>query len=241
MAYYANISTGNYNESTAALYGDLGLFTVDPNITREVHRVFELFENAIWPNYRFKELILSPFYTRNRLVRMINKEIRNAKEGKEAYVILKTNSLVDKSLIMKLYQASKAGVKVKLIIRGICSLIPGVKGLSENIEVISIIDRFLEHARCFVFCNGGEPLYYMSSADWMVRNLDRRIEVTCPIKDPKIKKEIDDYLEIQFSDNVKARKLLPDGSYEYVKPRRKKAVRSQYELYNYYKKKAGNK
>ncbi len=237
--YYANIATGNYNESTAGLYGDLSLFTADQNLTREVHRVFSLFENAIWPNYRFKDLILSPFYTRNRLVRMINKEIKNAKDGKEAYVILKTNSIVDKSLIIKLYQASKAGVKVKLIIRGICSLIPGVKGLSENIEVISIIDRYLEHSRCFVFCNDGDPLYFMSSADWMVRNLDRRIEVSCPIKDPEIKKEIDDYLNIQFSDNVKARRLLPDGSYEYVKTKGSK-VRSQHALHDYYKKKAAN-
>lgn len=239
--YYANIATGNFNESTSALYGDLSLLTIDPSITREVHRVFDLFENAIWPNYRFKELILSPFYTRNRLVRMINKEIKNAKEGKEAYLILKTNSIVDENLISKLYQASKAGVKVKLIIRGICSLIPGVKGLSENIEVISIIDRFLEHARCYVFCNAGDPLYYISSADWMVRNLDRRIEVSCPIKDPEIKKEIDDYLAIQFSDDVKARRLMPDGSYEYVKSTRKKPVRSQYALHEYYKKKANSK
>lgn len=236
--YYANLATGNFNESTAALYGDFSLFTANPEITREVHRVFELFENAIWPNYRFKHLVLSPFYLRNRLVRLINKEIRSAKAGKEAYIYLKINSLVDPSLIDKFYQASKAGVKVKLVIRGICSLVPGVKGKSENIEVISIIDRYLEHARCYIFCNQGDPLYFISSADWMVRNIDRRIEVTCPIYDESIKREIDDVLRIQFSDNLKARRLHSNGEYSIERQPKKKDIRSQYELYEYYKKKS---
>ncbi len=236
--YYAKLGTGNFHEGTAKLYGDLSLMTARKEITSEVHKVFDLFENAIWPNYRFKHLVLSPFYLRNRLVRLINKEIKNAKAGKEAYIILKLNSLVDKNLILKLYQASKAGVKVRLIIRGICSLVPGVKGMSENIEVISIIDRFLEHARCYVFCNDGDPLYFISSADWMVRNLDRRIEVTCPIYAPELKREIDDMLNIQFSDNVKARSLQPDGQYIVVKDDKKKDIRSQYALYEYYKNKS---
>jgi polyphosphate kinase len=239
--YYAKIGTGNFHEGTAKLYGDFSLLTARKDITREIHKVFDLFENAIWPNYRFKHLLLSPFYLRNRLVRLINKEIRNAKAGKEAYITLKLNSLVDKNLILKLYQASRAGVKVRCVIRGICSLIPGVPGMSENIEVVSIIDRFLEHARCYVFCNGGDPLYYISSADWMVRNLDRRIEVTCPIYDPDIKKEIDDMLAIQFSDNVKARYLRPDGAYEVVNDKKKKDIRSQYALYDYYSKKSKHK
>lgn len=236
--YYANVATGNFHESTAALYGDLSLFTANREITKEVHRVFELFENAIWPNYRFKHLVLSPFYLRNRLVRLINKEIRNAKDGKEAYIILKINSLVDPNLINKLYAASKAGVKIKLIIRGICSLVPGVPGKSENIEVISIIDRYLEHARFYVFCNQGDPLYFISSADWMVRNIDRRIEVTCPIYDESIKREIDDVIAIQLSDNVKARRLQADGEYSIEKQPKKKDIRSQYKLYDYYKKKS---
>lgn len=236
--YYANIGTGNFNEKTAALYGDYTLLTADPQITREVKRVFQLFENAIWPNYRFKHLVLSPFYLRNRLVRLINKEIRNAKAGKDAYINLKLNSLVDKALILKLYQASNAGVKIRMVVRGICSLIPGVPGMSENIEVISIIDRFLEHARFYNFCNDGEPLYFISSADWMVRNIDRRIEVTCPIYDKDIQRELDDVFNIQFKDNVKASKLLPSGDYEKVSDKNSKSLRSQYEIYDYFHRKS---
>ncbi len=236
--YYAKVGTGNFHEGTSALYGDLSLMTARKDITSEIHKVFDLFENAIWPNYRFKHLVLSPFYLRNRLIRLINVEIRNAKAGKPAYVTLKLNSLVDNNLINKLYQASKAGVKVRLIIRGICSLVPGIPGLSENIQVISIIDRFLEHARIYVFCNDNDPLYFISSADWMVRNLDRRIEVTCPIYDSSLKKEIDDVLTIQFSDNTKARMLMPDGKYIVDKADKKKDIRSQYVLHEYYKKKS---
>ncbi len=236
--YYAKVGTGNFHEGTSTIYGDLSLMTARKEITSEIHKVFDLFENAIWPNYRFKHLVLSPFYLRNRLIRLINVEIRNAKAGKDAYIILKLNSLVDSNLINKLYQASKAGVKVKLIIRGICSLVPGVEGLSENIKVISIIDRFLEHARIYVFCNGNDPLYFISSADWMVRNLDRRIEVTCPIYESSLKKEIDDILAIQFSDNVKARVLMPDGKYIIDKTNKKKDIRSQYATHEYYKQKS---
>ena len=236
--YYAKIGTGNFHEDTANLYGDFTLLTAKKEITTEVHKVFDLFENAIWPNYRFKHLVLSPFYLRNRLVRLINKEIKNAKTGKEAYINLKLNSLVDQNLIEKLYEASKAGVRVRLVVRGICSLIPGVPGMSENISVVSIVDRFLEHARCYVFCNGGDPLYFISSADWMVRNLDRRIEVTCPIYDTDLQNEIKDVLDIQFSDNVKARTLKPNGDYEVVKDSNKKDIRSQYVLYDYYRRKS---
>ena len=154
---YSILATGNYNESTANLYTDLSLLTANQQITKEVQRVFEVFENAIWPNYRFKHLVLSPFYLRNRLVRLINKEIKNAKEKKPAFINVKVNSLVDPNLIEKLYAASQAGVKIRMIIRSICALVPGVKGLSENIKVISIIDRYLEHARFYSFCNGGNP------------------------------------------------------------------------------------
>lgn len=239
--YYANIGTGNFHEGTSSLYGDLSLFTSRKEITSEIHKVFDIFENAIWPNYRFKHLILSPFYLRNRMVRYINKEIKNAKAGKDAYIILKLNSLVDNNLIAKLYEASGAGVKIKLIVRGICSLVPGIKGMSENISVISIIDRFLEHARIYVFCNSGNPLYYISSADWMVRNLDRRIEVTCPILDNDLKLEINDILDIQFADNVKARVLQSSGEYIVGKDNNKRHIRSQYVLHAYYKNKAEEK
>jgi polyphosphate kinase len=238
MAQYAIVATGNFNENTASLYGDFSLLTADERVTSEVNRVFDLFENAIWPNYRFKHLVLSPFYLRNRLVRLINKEIKNAKFGKESYIHLKFNSLVDTHLIHKLYEASQAGVKIKMIIRGVCALIPGVKGMSENIEVISIVDRYLEHARFYCFCNEGDPLYFISSADWMVRNIDRRIEVTCPIYDNDLKKEIDHLFKLQFSDNLKARKLMPNGEYVSVKPMNKKDIRSQYELFEYHKKKS---
>ncbi len=236
--YYGKVGTGNFHEGTASLYGDLSLLTANPDITIELRRIFGLFENAIWPNYRFKHVVLSPLSFRNRLVRLINKEIKNANEGKSAYIYLKMNSLVDKNLIYKLYEASKAGVQTRLIIRGICSLIPGVKGMSENIQVISIIDRFLEHARCYVFCNNDDPLYFISSADWMVRNLDRRIEVTCPIYDSDLKDELREFLEIEWRDNVKARTLLSSGEYKVVRQDKKEDIRSQYRLHDYYKKKS---
>jgi polyphosphate kinase len=169
------------------------------------------------------------------LVRFINIEIKNAKAGRSAYIHLKMNSIVDTSLIEKLYAASNAGVKVRLVVRGICSLIPGIEGLSENIEVISIIDRYLEHARFYCFCNDGNPLYFISSADWMVRNIDRRIEVTCPIYSKEIIEEIDHTFEVQFSDNVKGRRLQSDGQYKVQKKKGDKRVKSQSELFQHYK------
>lgn len=236
--YYGKVGTGNFHEGTASLYGDLSLLTANPDITKELRRIFGLFENAIWPNYRFKHVVLSPFSFRNRLVRLINKEIKNAKDGKAAYIFLKMNSLVDTNLIFKLYDASKAGVQIRLIIRGICSLVPGVQGMSENIQVISIIDRYLEHARCYVFCNNDDPLYFISSADWMVRNLDRRIEVTCPIYDSDLKDELREFLEIQWRDTTKARTLFPNGEYKVVRQEKKEDIRSQYRLYDHYKRKS---
>ncbi len=238
MVQYAKIGTGNFNESTASMYTDFSLLTTDTRITKEVQKVFDLFEHAIWPNYRFQHLILSPFYLRSKLIRLINKEIKNAKEGKEATIKLKMNSLVDPVLITKLYDASKAGVKIRMVIRGICSLVPEVPGLSENIQVVSVIDRFLEHARFYSFYNDGAPLYFISSADWMVRNIDRRIEVTCPIYDKNIIKEIDNTFEIQFADNVKARRLHADRSYSVDRQEGAKSSRSQYDLHQFYKEKA---
>ena len=234
---YCSIGTGNYNESTANLYSDFSLFTANTSLTNEVARVFKMIEGKIAPYY-YKHLVLSPTNLRNKLVRLINTEKRNALAGKEAYIYLKLNSLVDNDLITKLYQASKAGVKIKLNVRGICSLIPGVKGMSDNIEAISILDKFLEHSRVYVFCNGGKPKYYISSADWMVRNLDRRIEVTCPIYDKDLQKELQDFLEIQNQDNIKARILNAKQNNPYRSKNALKPIRAQFDLYEYYKQKS---
>lgn len=232
---YGYVGTGNFHEGTSGLYTDFSLLTADKRITKEIDKVFEMFEHSIWRNYRFQHLLVSPFYLRNKLVRFINIEIKNAKAGRSAYIHLKMNSIVDTSLIEKLYAASNAGVKVRLVVRGICSLIPGIEGLSENIEVISIIDRYLEHARFYCFCNDGNPLYFISSADWMVRNIDRRIEVTCPIYSKEIIEEIDHTFEVQFSDNVKGRRLQSDGQYKVQKKKGDKRVKSQSELFQHYK------
>lgn len=236
LVNYCSIGTGNYNESTANLYSDFSLFTANTKITIEVSKVFKIIEGKITPYY-FKHLVLSPNNLRNKLVRLINTEKRNALAGKPAYIYLKLNSLVDNDLITKLYQASKAGVKIKLNIRGISSIIAGVEGLSENIEAISILDKFLEHSRIYVFCNNDNPKYYISSADWMVRNLDRRIEVTCPIYDKDIQQEIQDFLDIQFKDNVKARSLDKRLTNKYRELPNDKPIRAQFELYEYYKSK----
>lgn len=232
---YGFISTGNFNESTARVYTDLTLFTSHQEILKEVNKVFDFFE----VNYkvsRYKHLIVSPHYTRSSLVKLINTEIEYAKAGKSAGIRLKLNSLSDFALIDKLYEASRAGVKMKLIVRGICCLVPGVEGMSENIEVISIIDKYLEHPRIFIFENGGEPKVYISSADWMTRNLDYRVEISCPIYDTDIQKELTETFEICWSDNVKARVLSIKQDNAYRKAR-KTALRSQFALYDYYLKK----
>lgn len=231
---YAHIGTGNFHEGTAKVYTDASLITSHEEITKEVEDVFDFFEN----NYKVKEfnhLLVSPYTTRNKFINLINKEIKNAKKGKEAYIILKLNNLMDEELNAKLYQASGVGVKIKLIVRGICSLVPGVKGLSENIEAISIVDRFLEHSRIMVFCNSGKPLYFISSADWMLRNLDKRVEVTTPIYDKGIQKILQDVLDIQLDDNVKSRILGNGHNNDYKKPDPKEPqVRSQVKTYQYF-------
>ncbi|PKO97741.1 MAG: polyphosphate kinase 1, partial [Bacteroidetes bacterium HGW-Bacteroidetes-9] len=183
--YYANVGTGNFNEQTARIYADDSLLTSNPQITEDVNSVFRLFESKYNPP-KFNSLIVAPFHMRNFYIRLINNEIKNAKAGKEAWIILKLNNLVDDKIIRKIYQAGQAGVKVSIICRGTCTMIPGMKDFSENIEVISIVDKFLEHSRVFVFYNGGDEKYYISSADWMVRNLDNRIEVACPVYDKGI-------------------------------------------------------
>jgi polyphosphate kinase len=239
--YYTNVSTGNFNESTAQVYGDDSLLTSNEQIGLEVGQMFRLFETPYSPP-NLKKLIISPYGTRKHFLKLLNIEIRNAKTGREAWCILKMNSLVDEVLVEKLYQASQAGVKIQIICRGICVLRPGVPGLSENIEIISIIDRFLEHSRVFVFANAGQPLFYISSADWMVRNLDHRFELVCPIEDPKLQKELLDMLQIQLADNTKARLLnmLDVDEMNNYRPRHpnEPEVRSQIVIYNYFKRKS---
>jgi polyphosphate kinase len=232
---YAFVGTGNFNEDTARIYTDLALLTTNPKITREVDRVFNFFER----NYslsKYKELFVAPFFMRNRFVNRINFEISNARAGQESWLFFKMNSLVDKKMIKKLYEASQAGVKIRLMIRGICSLIPGVPGLSENIEAISIVDKYLEHGRVFVFCNGGDPLYYIGSADLMTRNLDHRVEVMIPIYDKPLRQQLRDVLEIQWKDNVKSRYL--DASLQNIYRKKKENEwdwRSQKVQYAYFK------
>jgi polyphosphate kinase len=215
---YAHLSTGNYNGFTARIYCDDGLFTADRRITSEVSRLFKSMEkgNRV---YAYRHLLVAPHYMRDRYVELIDKEIANAKQGHVAYIILKMNSLVDPDMILKLYEASVAGVKIRLIVRGICCLLPGVKGLSENIEVTSIIDRFLEHSRVYIFANKGNEKMYLSSADWMTRNLSHRIEVAFPILNADLRREIRDMIEFQLRDNVRGRNMNHPLQNELKKPK----------------------
>lgn len=232
---YGHIGTGNFNEDTARFYGDCTLLTSDKRITGEIAKVFHFYSNNFKIG-KYENLLVSPFIMRKRLVKFINKEIENAEAGKEAYITLKLNSLVDTELVKKLYLASQAGVKIKLIIRSNCSLIPGVKGLSENIEAISIVDKYLEHARILIFCNGGDERIYLSSADWMYRNLDLRNEIAVPIYDKKLREKLKKIIDIQLHDNTKARILdeKQDNKYKVALPGEKK-VRAQDEIYTYFK------
>ena len=234
---YGFISTGNFNESTARIYTDYTLFTAHAAILKELNKVFDFFETTYKIN-KYKHLIVSPHYTRNVFKKLIDQEIANALAGKEAYIKIKMNSLTSYKMVDKLYKASNAGVKIQLIIRGICCLIPGVKGMSENIEAISVVDKFLEHPRVFIFGNLGDPKIYISSADWMTRNLDNRVEVGCPIYDEDVKQEFIDTFEISWADNVKARVFNREQDNAYRKNGNKK-IRSQFALYDYYKAKLG--
>ena len=232
---YGFISTGNFNEDTAQIYTDYTLFTAHEAILKELTKVFDFFETTYKIN-KYKHLIVAPHYTQTVFKALIDKEIANAKAGKEAYIKIKMNSFTSYKMIDKLYEASNAGVKIQLIVRGICCLVPGIKGMSENIEAISVVDKFLEHPRVFIFCDNGNPKVYISSADWMTRNLDYRVEVGCPIYDADIKQELLDTFEISWADNVKARvfSALQDNAY---KQDDKPKVRSQFAMYDYYLKK----
>lgn len=231
---YVHLSTGNYNTVTAKLYTDLGFFTCNEDICSDVSDVFN-FLTGYSQQKEFRKLIVSPLHTRESMLKLIAREISFKKSGKDAHIIMKMNSLVDPAVIAALYEASNAGVKIDLIVRGVCSLIPGIKGLSENIRVISIVGRFLEHSRIFYFHNNGNEEIYLSSADMMQRNLDRRVEVTFPIEDKNLKEEIiNNILHIYLKDNVKARILHPDGSYHFIKPQDGAAKQNSQEwLMNY--------
>ncbi len=234
MVNYASIGTGNFNENTAKIYSDISLLTADKRITNEVATVFHFYLDNLKKG-SYKHLLVSPFSMRRKFLALIEKEIVNAKAGKKAYIHIKLNSLVDETLILRLYKASQAGVKIKLIIRGICSLVPGVKGLSENIEAISVVGRFLEHGRIFIFCNNGDEKYFISSADWMVRNLDFRSEVAVPIYHKELKATLRKIMDIQWADNTKARILDKKQKNDYRITDSKVLLNSHDELYKFIK------
>ncbi|MGB7394990.1 MAG: polyphosphate kinase 1 [Pricia sp.] len=232
---YGFISTGNFNESTARIYTDYTLFTAHEPILKELNKVFDFFETTYKIN-KYKHLVVSPHYTQKFFKKLINSEIENAKAGKEAFIKIKMNSLTSYKMVDKLYEASNAGVKIQLIVRGICCLIPGIKGMSENIEAISVVDKFLEHPRVFIFSNDGDDKIFISSADFMTRNLVNRVEVGCPIYDEDIKQELRDTFEISWNDNVKARIFNKAQNNAYRKNDKPK-LRSQFAMYEYYKEK----
>lgn len=232
---YAYIGTGNFNGETSKIYCDHGIFTAHKKITKELGRVFRVLEGElIIP--RNKHLLISPFTTRRIFEKLIHNEIEAAQAGKKAQITAKMNSLEDPDMIQLLYKASQAGVKIRLIVRGFTCLIPGVEGLSENIYMTSIVDRYLEHGRIYLFHNGGDEQMYIGSADWMTRNLDRRIEVLTPIYDSDLFAELKDILVLQLADNVKARIQDAEETNAYVKQKTgDKRIRSQYEIYDYLK------
>jgi polyphosphate kinase len=233
LRHYSVVGTGNFHEGNASVYTDVMLLTADQRIGREVYKLFDYFENPFkYPN--FNHLLVAPQFMRRKLYALIDEEIRNAKDGHEAWMMVKINNLVDVDTIHKLYQASLAGVNIRMVVRGTCSLIPGIAGLSENIKAVSIVGRYLEHSRIFIFCNGGNERYYISSADWMTRNLDTRIEIAAPIYDVNIQKELKHILETQLRDNVNARIIdaVQDNRY---KRDNNPPLKSQEALYEHYK------
>ena len=229
---YGFISTGNFNESTAKIYTDYTLFTSDQSILKDVNKIFNFFHTN-YKIYRYKHLITSPHYTQSSVFKLIDDEIDKVKKGSQGFIRLKMNSISSYKMIDKLYEASNAGVQIQMIVRGICCLIPGVKGMSENIEVISVVDKFLEHSRLYIFGKGDAVKLYISSADWMTRNIDNRVEVSCPIYDDDVKQEILDTYNICWSDNIKARLLNTSVENEYRVDNNGK-VRSQTAIYDYY-------
>ena len=229
---YTYVSTGNFNEKSARTYCDLGVFTSDPVIGRDAHHLFEFLQDPSGEP-ELEKLVVAPFTLRSRLTELVDVEIRNARAGKPASILLKVNNLEGPEFIDKLYEASAAGVKIRLIVRSICCLVPGVPGLSENIEVISIVDRFLEHARIYIFHNGGDERFFVASADLMTRNLSKRIEVVLPIPHPEHREVLRRIVELQWSDPVKARIIDSEQSNRYRGQSRERgsAQEETYELF----------
>jgi polyphosphate kinase len=214
---YVHIGTGNYNPKTAKLYTDLGLFSCKDELGRDLTDLFN-FLTGYSKQKKYRKLLVAPTTLRPRMIEMIERETEHARNGSKGRIVAKINSLVDGEIIEALYRASQAGVKINLIVRGICCLRPKVPGLSDNIEVISIIGRFLEHSRIFHFHNGGEEEVYIGSADWMKRNLSRRVEAVTPIDDPRLIKTLEEILGIMLADNRNSWELQSDGSYRQRKP-----------------------
>jgi polyphosphate kinase len=229
---YGFVSTGNFNESTAKIYTDFTLFTSNKEILNDISKVFDFFKFN-YKKFKFNHLILSPYRTQTHFTDLINDEIENAKKGKNAFIKIKLNNITSYSMIEELYKASRSGVKIKMIVRGICCLLPNRKNLSENIQVISIIDKFLEHTRMFIFCNDGDNKTFISSADWMTRNLENRVEVTCPVLDRNISKRINGIFDIYWEDNIKSRLVNSSNNNDYKKNNKSK-LRSQEEVYNFH-------
>lgn len=229
---YAHIGTGNFHEKTARIYTDFSLFTCHDEIVAEVEDVFNFIRYSYKP-YHFKHLIVSPNDFRPRVYKLIDREIKHAEKGDTAEIMLKVNNLVDEGIVQRLYKASQAGVKIRIIVRGMCSLLPGIKGLSDNIRIISIVDRFLEHPRVSMFYNQGKHEIYISSADWMTRNIDHRVEVGCPVYDKQLQKQILDIFEIQWSDTTKARIVDATQSNQYKPRGNKRKIQSQLAIHDY--------
>ena len=223
---YVHLGTGNYNESTAKLYTDFGLFTCDEEIGADATEVFNMLSGYSEPE-KWNRLIVAPVWMKKEFLSLIRRETEHAKAGAKAFIRAKMNSLCDPDLIAALYEASHEGVEIDLLVRGICCLKTGIPGVSETIRVRSIVGDFLEHSRIFWFCNGGEDEIYMGSADWMPRNMSRRVEIVFPIRKKKLKDEVRHVLDVEFRDNVKANVLLSDGSYKKPDRRGKAAVNSQ--------------
>ena len=229
---YGFISTGNFNESTAKIYTDFTIFTSNQSLLDEISNVFEFF-SFNYKKFEYEKLIISPYNTKKFFKSLINNEIKNAKRGKDAFIKIKLNNITNYEMVEELYKAAEEGVKIYLIVRGICCLIPNQKNTNNNIQLISIVDKFLEHTRMFIFCNNGKNKTYISSADWMTRNLDNRVEVTIPIEDEKISNQLNDIFSIYWNDNQKSRYVNSENNNEYRK-NELGIIRSQSQVYNYH-------
>jgi len=229
---YGFISTGNFNESTAKIYTDFTIFTSNQSLLDEISNVFEFF-SFNYKKFKYEKLIISPYNTKKFFRSLIKNEIKNAKRGKDAFIKIKLNNITNYEMVEELYKAADEGVKIYLIVRGICCLVPNQKNTHNNIELISIVDKFLEHTRMFIFCNNGKNKTYISSADWMTRNLDNRVEVTIPIEDEKISNQLNDIFSIYWNDNQKSRYVNSENNNEYRK-NKLGIIRSQSQVYNYH-------